>query len=598
MNSLEFNYWLKRHWMWIVAAVVALGIFGETVYQIVYPASRLIPGTTLDGESFGGMHKDEAVKKLDGLYGGIKLKIFFGKNGAAFLTPKMSDVGVGVDNTARFESISYPTWLRFIPTSIFWAPALQNPGQIAYVYDKNKIADYTQSKVGSDCSIPSQNASLKLVESKLQLIPSIAGGKCDLTEFQQVLATVKPDPDKDNSVHINTDESPAPISDDMARDLAANLNSRMSKPMPVAVDRETDSVPGRIVLSWLDFTADVPEKTIDNSGNAQARLLYTVNTKRMLDYLHQGIAAKLIKKPGVSKVSTLDFNETSRVNGAPGRDIDAPKITQSVTDYLSGKIQKAVGFTVVVPPTVDYKRSYSPTSNGFNALFAQWAQDNPEAKWSMSFQELTGVRLQRKGSYNATTQMPSAGVHALYLAYTNVMEEYNGKSRPVDLISGDTKASDCFKLMLQQFDKGCREGFYNFYGYSTLAARGQQLGLAHTTYATENTTTSASDLQMVMVGLFNNKIARLEGGSKILSTMRATRDNDGIPKGAGVSGQQAHVIGESDTVHNDTAVIYDTNHGAYALTIMSDGTSDWSKIAELAKRVQALKIVQLPKNAT
>ena len=108
------------------------------------------------------------------------------------------------------------------------------------------------------------------------------------------------------------------------------------------------------MLSWLGFTADVPEQSLVKKANEQARLLFAVNSKRMLDYLHQGIAAKLIKTPGVSKVSTLDFNETSRVDGAPGRDLDIPKNPQSVADYINGKLQQAVGATVSVPPTVKY----------------------------------------------------------------------------------------------------------------------------------------------------------------------------------------------------------------------------------------------------
>lgn len=595
MNALEFNYWVKRHWLLLVGIFIALVVFGETVYQIVYPAGRLIPGTTVDGVNLGGMRKEDAVKKLDGLYGQIQLKVYFGKNGAAFLKPTMQEVGIGVDNTDRLDTINYPTWLRFVPTSIFWAPAMQTLGDIAYKYDKNKIADYTQGKVGEDCSIPAQNASLKLVDSQLQLVPSLAGGRCDLTEFQQQLAEVVPSPDKENSVYINADETPAPISDDMARDLAGTLNSRLGKPMPLAVDSNTENIPGRVVLSWLDFTADVPEKTIDNSGNAQARLLYDINEKRMLDYLHQGIAAKLIKTPGVSKITTLDFTETSRANGANGRDIDLPKIKQSVLDYIVSKNQKAVGVTKVVGPTLSFTRKYTPTSNGFRALLQQFAEDNPSAKWSMAFVELTGVVQARKASYNLNTPMKTAGIHSLYLAYTNIMEEYAKNSRPVDLISGSKNAEQCFKDMLQLFDGGCRDGFYKFYGFETLTRRTKELGLTGTTYATEDTVTSAGDLEKVMTGLFRNEIARLEGGGKILSGMRTARDRAGIPDGTGVPGQMSHVIGESDTVHNDAAIVYDTNYGAYSLVIMSDGTTDWSKVAKLADMVHSLKKIKIPK---
>lgn len=594
VNALTINYWLKTHWKLLVLIVVGILVLGLTVFQIVYPSSRLLPGTEVEGLNVGGMKYDEAAKKLNNAYGSLPLDIYFGKNNAAFLSPKMSEVGIGVDNAERIKSISYPFYLRIIPTSFWWAPLLSKPGKVEYTYDKNKINDYTLAKVGSDCSIPPQNASLKLVDSQLQLVPSATGGVCDLNFFQEALAEVKPDSGKRNNVRIAIDETPAPISDDMARDLAAKLNGRLSKPMPVTVDSSTATVPGRVVLSWLDFTADVPEKTIDDSGNQQASLKFSVNQKRMQDYLNQDIAAQLIKKPGVSKVTTLDFKETSRVNGANGRGLDMPKITQSVEDYINSKIEKAVGATVVVGPTTSYTRNYTPTSIGFSALLAQYAQDNP-GTYSMVFQELSGVERPRSASYRADARMPSGGIHALYMAYTSVMEEYAGIARPVDIISGDSNATECFKYMLQRFDEGCRTGFYNYFGYAKLTSYASKLGLKNTVFAGDNTVTSANDIHKLMYGLYKSQIARVEGGQKILSTIAANREKDGIPAGSGVS-QISHLTGETDTVHNDTAIVYSTNYGAYALTVLSDGTS-WDKISGLAKKISALKAVKIPKGA-
>jgi len=594
MNSLELNYWLKQHWKLLIVIFVAVVILGETIFQIVYPSSRVIPGTKVDSLDVGGLRKAEAAKKLDAAYGGLKLDIYFGKNDAAFQSPKMSEVGIGVDNSERIAALQYPFYLRFIPGSIFWATALEKPGDIAYTYDKDKIASYTQSKVGTDCNIKPQNASLKLVESQLQLVPSATGGICDITQFQQTLAQVRPDPDKDNSVRIAIDETPAPVSDDMARDLAAKLNGRMAAAMPISVDSETDSIPGRVVLSWLDFKAIVPEQTIDNTGNQSASLSYGVNTERMKDYLDQGIAAKLVVKPGVSKVSTLDFTETSRANGASGRDINVTSTAQSVMDYINSKNNKAIGVTQVVGPTVIYTRSYSPTSVGFRALLTQYAQDNP-GTWGLAFDELSGVQVPRHASYNADAKFPAAGIHSLYLGYTDVIQQYKGASRPVDIITGDTNAATCFKLMFQQSNQACTDGFYNFYGYATIAARGKDMGLQNTVFAGRQTQTSAADLQKVMIGIFKNQMGRVEGGQKILSAIRSVRNNDGIPAGI-ARGSAAHIIGENDTIHNDTAIVSSTDHGVYALTVLSDGSS-WDKIAGLVKKIEALKAVKIPKGA-
>ena len=596
MNALELNYWLKKHWKLLLIIIVAVLVLAQVIFQIVYPSSRLIPGTKVDGLLVGGMKYADAAKELDNAYGKLPLDIYFGDNTAAFQSPKMSEVGIGVDNAARLKEITYPFYLRFVPTSIWWASSLSKPGEIAYTYDKNKISEYTISKVGDDCSIKPQNASLKLIDSKLQLVPSVSGGTCDINEFQQALAEVQPGADDKNKVRVSIDPTPAPVTDDMARDLAAMLNGRLAAPMPMAVDTATDTIPGRVVLSWLDFTADVPVQAIDNSAHQLASLKFSVNQKRMEDYLDQSIAAKLIKKPGVSKVSTHDFTETSRVNGANGRGVDLVKTTHSVEDYINKKNDKAIGVTTVVGPTVVYTRSYSPTSVGFSALITQYAQDNP-GTYGIVFTELTGVKYPRSAAYQADTRFPAAGMHSLYLAYTYVMEEHAGVARPVDVISDGTNAEECFKNMLQQFDEGCRKGFYDHFGYATIMSRSAALGLTKTKFMGEDTVTSASDLHKVMVGLFNNQVAKTEGGSRILSTIKTVRDDEGIPAGVGSgAGQIAHVIGETDTVHNDTAIIYSRNYGVYALTVMSDGVS-WDKVSGLAKKIQALKAVKVPKDA-
>jgi hypothetical protein len=149
--------------------------------------------------------------------------------------------------------------------------------------------------------------------------------------------------------------------------------------------------------------------------------------------------------------------------------------------------------------------------------------------------------------------------------------------------------------MFQKFDQGCIKGFYDKFGFATLTSRAAGLGLTNTVFAGDGTLTSASDLQKLMIGLYGNQIGRLEGAQKILSTMQAVRANEGIPAGAG-TGQISHVIGETDTVHNDSAIVYSNNYGAYSLTVLSDGAS-WDKVSGLAKKIQALKTVKIPTNA-
>ena len=586
MNSLQINYWLKQHWKLLVGVFFGILILGTIIFQIVYPNSRMLPNANVDGVSLGWMKRTDAAKKLDDLYGEQTLKIYFGKNEAAFQAPRMSEMGIAVSNEARLAAISYPFYLRIIPGSFLWAGTAPKEDDMEYVYDKKKIETYTQSKVGDGCSIEPRDATLKVVESQLQLVPSAPGGECDITQFQQALAQVKPSSDSEkNKVTISIVEKPAAVDDDRARELATTLNNRLKEPMNIAVDKETDTIPGRIVMGWLDFKSDIPPESLKDS-DIKAKLAFSVNKDRMKVYVDTNIAAKLIKEPGVSKVSTLDFKETSRVNGAGGREVNMDAALASVEAYINNKTSTAVAATRDVGPTMQYTRTYTPTSNGMAALLAQFAQDNP-GTYGLAFTELSGVRNLRQASFNADTPFKSAGAESLYIAYGALMEQRTGVIRTVDTIAGNRNYTDCLKALVQRSDESCRTGFYQVMGHKTTTARGAELGLKSTVFAGKDTTTSANDLHKVVTGFAKNQIARVEGGQQLLSYMEADQDNGGIGKGV-TKGRVAHMVGESGTFHNDSSVVYSTDKGNYVLTVLSDGSS-WEKITDLTKKIQALR---------
>lgn len=593
--ALLFNDWMKRHWRLTLVIITGLIVLGITIFQIVYPGTRLLPGAQVDGVAVGGMRKDEAAKKLNELYGEVEMSIFFGRNDAAFMKSKLKDMGINVVNDERVAQMNYPAYLRFIPGSIFWANGMIRPGGLEYAYDKEKIQFYTEGKVGDTCTIPARDATLKLVDSQLQVVPSMPGGECDITEFQKALSEARPvaaTGAKENNLRIESTETPAAVDDEKARSLADALNKRLKDPMPVSLGSESESVPGRIVMSWLDFKSDVPEKSIDNA-NQTAKLVFTVNEERMSTYLSNGIASKVVKKPGVSKITTLDFTETARVDGVGGTEIDMPKVTASITDYINSKTNQAVAATRPVGPTLVYTRNYTPTSVGYRALLTQFAEDNP-GTYGLAITELSGVTHPRSATYNADARFPSAGIESIFLGYAIIMDQSKGLLRPAENIAGSRKVDVCFSDMYVKFDTACRDGFYDRLGFTTVTSRGAELGLKNTVFASRGGVTSANDLQKMLVGLYKNQIARIEGGQKILSAARSIRANEGIPAGL-TRTEVSHFIGEGETVRNDAAVVY-SNKGVYALTVMSDGSS-WEKIAELTKKIQAFKQVKIPVNA-
>ncbi len=588
--ALVFNDWMKAHWRRVLLITLGVVLLGILIFQIVYPGSRLLPGAKVDGVNLSGMRKTDAAKKLDGLYGELKLAIYFGENEAAFQSASMKDIGIAVDNEARLSAIDYPFYLRLIPGSFLWANNVAKTGEMAYVYDKAKIESYTQSEVYNGCNILAKDATLKLIDSQLQVVPSVPGGTCDITQFQQALAAVEPTPKVKNEVRIQIDEKPAKVDNDKARALADTLNNRLRTPMPMVVGSETQQIPGRIVLSWLDFKSDIPPESLDNSSNQTAKLAYSVNNDRMKAYLGANVASKIVKKPGVSKISTTDFTETSRVNGAGGTEVDVDKILAAVETYINDKVQQVTASTRAVGPTMVYTRSYTPTSTGFSALLAQFAQDNP-GTYGLAFTELTGVRNLRSANYRMDAKYPSSGLEGMYLGYGVVMEQYSGALRSAEKIAGSRDVTECLKDMLEQSDADCRQGFYERFGHALTTAKGKELGLTGTTFAGKDSVTSVADIHNFMVRLQQNQIARTQGGQKLLGYSRTAHVSEGMSAGVNKGESIGYIIGESGTLRHESAIINATK-GMYALTVLSDGSS-WENITKLTKKIQELKAVKV-----
>lgn len=589
--SLLINDWFKRHWKAFGLSVLGVLVLASVIYQVVYPSGRLLPGTVVDGVAVGGMRKDDAAKKLNDMYGQQKVRIYFGSASAPFLSPALKDVGIKVANESRINDISPPFLIRFVPGAFLFAGSMSKAGPLAYEYDNDKIQSYTLSKVGDTCEIPAKNATLKLVDSKLQVEPSLPGGICDLADFQQELSKLKPTGD-DDKIRIATKDNPAAIDDDKARQLADKLNDRLKTPVPISVAGSLQEIPGRIVMSWFDFKADVPEKVVDNSANETARLLYEINDKRFGDYMNGDISAKVTIKPGVTKISTLDFAETSHVNGKGGREINLPAAKQSMNDYIEKKNEQAVAATQDVGPTVVYTRKYTPSDTGMKALVQQFGQDNPGVS-AITVREFAGVKLLRSGTYNGDAKNPAAGIDSIYTAYaalSGVRDNTLLQGAPID--NGRTVDS-CLKDMFILPDDACRIGFYNQIGYNTMLQRGKELGLTNTTFAVRDGTTSTNDLAATFEGMFRGVTAKDGGiGRRIVSYGENIRPKDGIPAGITTTKSVQHIVGENDTIRNEVAIV-SSPKGVFVVAVMTKDAS-WDVIANLATAVETFEQMKIP----
>lgn len=579
--------WLKGHWWAPIVTILAVVVLADVVYQFTIPMSAMPLGTVVDGVNVGGMTREDATKKLDDMYGKVKVNIFFGDSTVPYKTPTASEVGILVHNSSRLQNVSYPLYLRFIPTSSFWAKDLTSIGKVVYDYDKTTIDKYALKEVGEECYITPKNASLKIDDGRFAVIPAISGGKCDITKFKDVIkqATIG----KDGAYIARTDigKVDAPVTDEIARQLGDELNHYLDKDVAIQAGGKTDKLPAITVKGWLSFKAIVPEEKEDGSTALPARLAYVIEPERVRKYLDgSDIASRVEKQPGVTKVATTDFTETSRVDGNPGVLIDMQKTIASIDTVVMARNSVVIVTTGPVPATVKYERKYTPTEAGYMALIRQFGQDNGE-HFGIKFMELSGKKPWLGGEYRVDQPFPAAGVEGLYLAYAAQAGIEDGSIQPTDRIEGGRTVTDCRDDAIKSQDQECIQALLDKISNATVQNRMRQIGLTNTSFSGQTITTTAGDLYKFMYAI-EEKLLQIKGYNVFEGAMRDVDMRDGLLKGT----DSTSVVnaGGSSGGYNEGAIV--SNKGKYIVVVLSNQPD--AKLAE--KLMRAIDNLHIEKN--
>lgn len=556
--------WLKGHWWAPLTVIAGLLVFGQLAYQFIFPMSALPLGTTVDGINIGGMTKEAATKKLDTMYSKVKVKVYFGDATVPYKTPTAGEIGIVAHNESRLQNMSYPLWLRFVPTSIWWAKDLGSIGTVVYDYDKTTVDKYTLANVGEDCFIEPQNASLKLDDGQFAVISAQPGGKCDINKFKDSIkqGTIG----KDGFITVRTDinKVDAPLTDEIARQLGDELNHNLDKDKKIQAGGKTTTLPSITIKGWLSFKAIIPEAKADGSNPVPPHLAYVIEPDRVRKYFDGTIAASVEKKPGVTKISTTDFTETSHVNGAPGVLIDSGKSIASIDRVVLGRIDTVVVSTHTVPPTVEYKRKYTPTEAGYMALARQFGEDHG-GHFGIKFQEYSGKKPWLGGEYRVNQPFPAAGVEGAYLAYAAQAGIEDGTIQPTDRIAGTSDVTECITAALADQDQDCIDALLNKVTNSVVMQRMRQLGMNNTSFSKSTITTTAGDL-FKFINAFTDRTMPIKKYDSLTSPMRDIVLRDGLLAGHG-SGSIYSVGGASEG-YNEAATTQ--NKGKYTIVVVSE----------------------------
>lgn len=556
--------------MALVFTLSLLGIF--LVVQLLYPGGRMLPWQKIDGRYAGWQRKAELTDRLDNEYAQRQLKLYFGDAKKPQYSPKLSEFGLRVENTDRINTIRYPWYLRLVPTSILWAHRVVNVGEPRYARDDTMLEKYLARKLGGSCQVAPVNATAEMKDGKVAVASEEKGGTCKEGDVKRTLQQVKPLLSQETTGRVVMDTLPAKLTKQEVRPIVDTINTQLAKSLDVTYDDKSEPIDAGEVAKWLTFSTegDVFDVRLD-SAKADG-------------YLQGKFAKSFERAAGVSKVSTHDFVEVSRVNGHVGRKFDTGQTLEHLKEYLLAKTDTIAAGEQAMQPTVQYTRSYSNTDAGLSALMKNYAESHP-GTYGVSLIELDGKR--RRAAFNDSQKFTTASTYKLYVAFSALRRIESGEYKWSDQTTGGRDLAKCFDDMIVKSDNACAEALVARIGYAPITKDAQTIVSPNTTFLDrESYKTTAGDLSTFMGSLATGQVPLTpDSQARFIDALKRNVHRQGIP--AGASGAVADKVGFLEGLLHDAAIVYSPS-GTYALSIMTDKSS-WANIAQLTREIDALR---------
>lgn len=540
--------------------------------QFLYPYNKTALYTKISGVDYSGWNIDDASKDLNKRYSESLVNLFFSENQESYANIPAKDLGYSFNIDEIVDSKKYQLWQRFIPGSILWVGLTNQNQNIQTTDNKTKISDYVNKTFGDDCFVQPKNANLEVKNQKIKVVKSQLGGKCQKSEVIKSLSDVEVDIESENNLRLPVEGIEPVISTNVAEKFLLNIEQKTSDDLSLRYQDQVFGIDKNQLISWLEF---------DNSGES---IQPKINLEKSSEFYQKDLAEKVKVEPGVSKVTTRDLLEISRVNGANGQSLDIEKTNQSLSDFLSGNIDQALVEVKSVEPKVEYTRTYSQTDAGLSASLKHLAEDK-KGVYGIAVMEMGGAR--RNASFNGDRKFTTASTYKLYVAYSVLKRLDSGQMNWSSLSYGGKTVEKCLDDMIVLSDNPCAEWFVQKIGYRTLNNEASGLGMRQTSFVDiESYKTSASDLVKFVSILEARQLSGVSRSSqdKLISMMSRNVYRQGIP--AGSNGKVADKVGFLDGFLHDAGIVYLPGK-TYAIAVMTDGSS-WANIADITRKVEEI----------
>lgn len=557
--------------VWYMAGGTAVAVL--LIAQAVWLSYHLPLFLAIDGRAVGGMKPLQAAEQLDEAYKQHKVVLVAEATGHQLAQIALQDIGIEVRNDNRAQQARAPQWSRILPGAFLWAHKVVKVPSPVYHRNAATLTAYIDRTFTAQCYIAPQNATLAVKGDVLEVVLAKPGGRCQYGQLQAALQSVEPTLQHDKAISLPVQAIEPKVKDDKARELKQKIETTLQKPVALQYQDKKVELAGNTLRSWLRFQA--PDDAIITEVDAAASE----------PFLKEKAVPLVAKEAGITRVTTRDFVEVSRSNGAPGVGLQYEKTRQQLARYATGEAKGVVLQTQPIQPKVEYTRSYSNSDEGLSALIAQYAEER-KGEFGVALIELSGSR--RRAMHNAEAQFTSASTYKMLLAFSVLKRVESGQLSWNDAVVGGRNLAKCFDDMIVLSDNPCPMELVKRIGPSAVHKDMKELGLQFTSFVDANSfKMTAGDLAQfaAMLEARQLPISR-DHQDKLLDAMKRNVHRKGIP--AGSKGKVADKVGFIEDYLHDVGVVYDAPGGTYVLAVLTKGSS-WADIAELTRRIEALR---------
>lgn len=531
------------------------------VLQLLWPAARAKPFSSVGGLTVGGANKSQIKNRLSTINDSAEFSLVMGKK---TINAKFAESSIIIEpEKSATKVLKYSTWEKLIPFSLFVgnsnAPIVeideQNLGELAEEWSKQAF-------------VAEKNANIVINDTKATITKEAAGSNY---KKEDIIAALKKAPV--STIHTTvavkmTIVKPIRTEKDIKK-LLVDTQKSIDNPLSLVVEGKAVVAPSSAIAKWIKF---------EEIGDSK-ELILDINQEALNKYL-EPLQKDAYRAPGTTVVTVVDGDETARQVGDKGKGLDIEKSTTSLKKALLEHTKDPVNLKVgILEPKIQYNKSFSKTNKGLSALLADIARQKGD--YAITVRQLGGYGL--SGSFNGSKQYHPASTYKLFVAYSVLKRVESGEFKWEDEATGGNNIDRCFELMIVNSNNACADWFGQKISWQTIQNEIRNLGLGSTTLVSGGGFKSTTDDQVKFLGQLNSgSLLKPESTDKLKSAMSRQVYRAGIPTGFG--GAVADKVGFLNGLLHDSAII---NYGdsTYLISIYSNGSS-WDQLADAARQIK------------